>query len=320
MEVASVDAKDGRLAWLVSFPGKLRLADVEYDAQGRTSVLLVLMDAASGQVQGVHLVRGAEGTQVTARDVALGAGGRVHVGVQTMKGTVHVGGAAVAVPVATHLLVTLDTDFALRWHKQLGETANDLGPSREVRFEADAAGELYLLGYANGTLRFGGRDYLDAPWPNYRGYVARIGPDGEERWLRTRDSEAPLNMLGIGGVDLELWRDNELALVFAHSDTLQVCGVTSREEQGTDWYNGMLVVLDREGQCRWARSLASAPYLDVRSMRVAQGAGGAVYMGGIVGPGYWPFPSTETVRGRQCPEPGYGCSTREDGFLMRIGR
>jgi hypothetical protein len=144
-----------------------------------------------------------------------------------------------------------------------------------------------------------------------------MGPEGEERWLRTLKSEVPLEVLSPGSMQLSLWRHGEVALGLTHVQATDLCGASSPVDAQRSGANALVVTLGPEGGCRWARSLSLTPAHDTHNLRAAQGRAGEVYLGGTLD-GAWPFPSQEGVG--ECGGPGRWCTQRWDGFLMRIGR
>jgi hypothetical protein len=311
-----LSVRDGQVGWALSFVNHLRVGKAEATTGEHVpAVFFVRLDAASASPLDTELVQSPAG-EVLARALALGPGGSVHLGVSARSGFT-VGGHLIKPPLHTQVLVKLGPDGRHQWHKVLVEDAEDTHSARPLSAVVDEAGEVFLAGSFNGTLRFGGRGYTqDVPWL-YPGYVARMGPAGEERWIRTLRSDHPLDVAGPHLVHLSLWRQGELALSLIHGKTTQLCGATSPVDKYDGESNAMVVTLDREGGCRWARSLGPERAYDAYNLSAAQGPGGEVYLGGTLS-GAWPFPTTA---GKPiCRQPGWHCTWRWDGFLMRIDR
>lgn len=303
--------------WAISHTGQLKVGDVSADVGDGRGVAL-LRFGPDGVQQGDALLLGNTQDSSTAKALAVGPDGSVHLGLWG-RGTLRVGGADVALPLATHVVVKLGPDGRYRWHKVLVEDASDDSAARSLALAVDAQGEVFLAGDYNGTLSLAGQAVRPARSAVFDSFVANLGPDAEERWLVATSPEQDVRLEGGGSFRLQVWRDGEVALVGRFSMRLRLCGIDWEESSNDGFHNNAyLAVLGSDGACHYGRTLGQGDsFYYVQSVCLAQGqADGEVYLGGAL-EGTWPI----RVDGDSCHySDGRTCTRDEDGFFLRLRR
>lgn len=160
------------------------------------------------------------------------------------------------------------------------------GSSPDNRFVAAAAtpdGDGVVAGYYEANAVLGGRTYHDG---RFGGIVARYGPRGEARWVRTLLGSAALTLRD---VKVDAAGEIVVAGVFAGSAELG----TRMASHGS--YDAFVARLDARGEPRWAVALGG-PGEDVAE-RLALGPDGTAYVTGNTRGGFSAGPLTSGGRG-----------------------
>ncbi|MFO0610151.1 MAG: hypothetical protein U0324_43730 [Polyangiales bacterium] len=190
---------------------------------------------------------------------------QVNVGGETLRAGSLLGG----------LFAAYDASGAHRFSLSITSPPAPRGSSPDNRFVAAAAtpdGDGIVAGYYEANAVLGGRTYNNG---RFGGIVARYGPRGEARWVRTLLGSAALTLRD---VKVDASGDIVVAGVFAGSAELG----TRMESHGT--YDAFVARLDARGEPRWAVALGG-PGEDVAE-RLALGPDGTAYVTGATQGGF----------------------------------
>lgn len=301
----------GKVHWAVTHDHRMTIEGLEFDpGKGRAMVTLLTV-TSDGEIEGSATV-GDPDSGVTLLQLARGEQGSRIYGFAAI-GRFRFGGETIDMPAATHVLVKVDATGRHQWHKFFVHAADDLHLSRKLKVAVDPQGEIYVAGNRNGALRFGGLEYPAQASPGWPLYVARIGPAGEERWIRTSDADAGIDVPGFSDLDLTRLHDGGIAIALQHGSPVRMCGNESDVMNDYEHYQGIVSVLDANGHCRWAHATSIGQDNSVLAPRVAAGPDGELFLSGVV-EGYWPYDG-----GAPCSrDPSLPCAQVWDAYVVRL--
>jgi hypothetical protein len=249
----------------LDFAGSITVGGTTFTSAGTSDTVMVKLDNSGTVTWARQVGRSAASSSNGIQGIAIDGSGNVYAtgwfqGTATFAGQSLTNAAGPGTEDA--FIIKLDRTGTASWVQHLGGSKRD---NAGYGVAADAAGNVYVAGWFQGTVTIGGQTLTGAG--NYNGFLAQLNAStGAVRWTRTQDSgDDWLNRVAVDAAG-----NVYTAGVFENTLTLGATRLTSAGD-----HDGFVAKYTPAGNLLWASRLGGTGYDEATDITVD--ASGNVY-------------------------------------------